>query len=215
MSEQPKPKILTRLRIDEISLVDKGAGRNCKVLISKRDDSADGGDGGDVYNTDWYREQAAIAERQNEEHLRNNDDERKGRYLKFFLRKSPLGDEEEGLIDEPEHVVDNDGADGGVPRKHRPISFDVSDQHLTFPNERATAVWLAAQSRIRKSNHEDTTMPVNLSDVVKNHGVVALCKYMIESSSSFGINEHELVALPAPVPHLHIRSRRRSPSGPV
>ena len=41
MSEQPKPKILTRLRIDEVSLVDRGAGKNCKILISKRDDSAD------------------------------------------------------------------------------------------------------------------------------------------------------------------------------
>jgi len=88
-------------------MVDRGAGEGCRIVISKRDDSADRDDGGDVYNTDWYREQAAIAERQNEEHLRNNDDERKGRYLKFFLRKSPRGDEAEGLIAEPEPVVDN------------------------------------------------------------------------------------------------------------
>src|SRR5262249_44343271 len=41
MTESKKPKILTRLRIDEVSVVDRGAGKNCKILISKRDDSAD------------------------------------------------------------------------------------------------------------------------------------------------------------------------------
>jgi len=40
MSEQPKkkPTVLTRLRIDEVSMVDRGAGAGCKVVISKRAD---------------------------------------------------------------------------------------------------------------------------------------------------------------------------------
>src|SRR5262249_26532477 len=46
-----------------------------------------------------------------------------------------------------------------------------------------------------KSHTEATPMPVNLSDVVKAHGVVALCKYMVESQSSFGASESELVEL--------------------
>src|SRR5262249_6964081 len=43
MTKQPpkKAKILTRIRINEVSLVDRGAGENCRVVISKRDDSAD------------------------------------------------------------------------------------------------------------------------------------------------------------------------------
>src|SRR5262245_59407391 len=42
MSEPKKrPTVLTRLRIDEVSLCDKGAGHGCKVIISKRDDGAD------------------------------------------------------------------------------------------------------------------------------------------------------------------------------
>src|SRR5262249_16384665 len=36
-----RPTVLTRLRIDEVSLVDKAAGQGCKIVISKRDDSAD------------------------------------------------------------------------------------------------------------------------------------------------------------------------------
>src|SRR5262249_48718975 len=39
--ELPKkrPTVLTRLRIDEVSLVDRAAGEGCKIVISKRDDS--------------------------------------------------------------------------------------------------------------------------------------------------------------------------------
>ena len=74
------------------------------------------------------------------------------------------------------------------------ITFDVGDQRLTFPNKRSLAIWLAAQERINKSQ-EDHTMPINLSDVVKNHGVIALAKFMVEQNSSFGATEHELVEL--------------------
>jgi hypothetical protein len=41
MTDKPKIKVLTRLKINEISMVDRGAGENCRILISKRDDSAD------------------------------------------------------------------------------------------------------------------------------------------------------------------------------
>src|SRR5262249_39747430 len=42
-AEQPrrKARVLTRLRIDEVSMVDKGAGQDCRVVISKSDDSSD------------------------------------------------------------------------------------------------------------------------------------------------------------------------------
>jgi hypothetical protein len=35
------PKVLTKLRIDEISSVDRGAGDGCKIVLYKRDDSDD------------------------------------------------------------------------------------------------------------------------------------------------------------------------------
>jgi hypothetical protein len=193
MSEQPKPKILTRLRIDEISLVDRGAGEGCKIVISKRDDSAD--NDANVYDTDWYREQAAIAERQNEEHLRKNADEPEGRFLKYFLRKSPRGDEAEGLIAEPADVVDNDGDDDGVPKKHRSITFDtIAGERMKFPDERSLAEWLAIQSRIRKSTEDHPTMSINFSDVVKSHGI-ALFKHMVSEGTSFGLSEEDVVKL--------------------
>ena len=66
MTDKPrKIKVLRNLRIDEVSFVDRAAGEGCKVVISKRDDGADNFD-------EWHREQARIAEEQNEQHLRKH-----------------------------------------------------------------------------------------------------------------------------------------------
>jgi len=35
-----RAKVLTRLKITEVSAVDRGAGENCKIVLSKRDDDA-------------------------------------------------------------------------------------------------------------------------------------------------------------------------------
>jgi len=37
--------------------------------------------------------------------------------------------------------------------------------------------------------------PLDLSAVVKNHGIGALCRHIVKSASSFGIDEHQLVKL--------------------
>ncbi|HMF29226.1 MAG TPA: hypothetical protein VKE42_10670, partial [Candidatus Cybelea sp.] len=79
-----------------------------------------------------------------------------------------------------------------------PITFDVGDKTITARNERALARWLAVQERITKSLSEDSTAmstTLNLSEIVKAHGVVSLCKYMCEQSSSFGASEADLVNL--------------------
>jgi hypothetical protein len=165
-----KVKVLTRLKITEVSAVDRGAGENCKIVLSKRDDSDSRLNLVDVFKGKITAAQA----------------------LGIHVNKSAEGDEAEGLI--------------AAPKKHRSITFDTVDgTRMKFPNERSLAEWLAIQSRIRKSNHEDPTMPVNLSDVVKNHGVVALAKYMVEQNSSFGATEAELVELATADAH------RRSP----
>src|SRR5215831_10451995 len=60
------PRILKNIRIDEVSACTKGAGVGTKIVLMKRDTSGD-----DDFD-EWHREQAAIAERQNEEHLRED-----------------------------------------------------------------------------------------------------------------------------------------------
>src|SRR5262249_7389908 len=97
------PRLLKNLRIDEVSAVMKSAGVGTKVVIMKRDTSGD-----DDFD-EWHREQAAIAERQNEEHLRKHAPTLRSfnevlaeNTAKSFAR----GDEVEGLIADPPPVDD-------------------------------------------------------------------------------------------------------------
>ena len=64
------PRILKNIRIDEVSACTKGAGMGTKIVLMKRDTSADGDD---VYNTVWYRQQAAASERMNDELLASDE----------------------------------------------------------------------------------------------------------------------------------------------
>jgi hypothetical protein len=173
-----KVRVLTRMRINEVSLVDRGAGENCRVTISKRDDSDSRLNLIDVFKGKVSAREA----------------------LGIHVDKSAEGDEAEGLIAEPEHVVDNDGdGDGGVPKKHRSITFDTVDgERMKFPNERSLAEWLAIQSRIRKSTSEDPnpmSFEDKIRDIAKREGVVVIAKIMVADNRSYGISESELVDL--------------------
>ena len=194
------PRILKNLRIDEVSAVMKSAGVGTKVVIMKRDTSGD--------DSAWLREQAAIAERQNEEHVRKHAPTWRSfdEVLAERTAKSVEGDEAEGLIADP-HPVDDVIADAADRRRDDGIVFDIGDTRMKFPNERALAVWLAVQERIRKSNQEDTVMTqqtteeveaertAKLDEVVKAYGIMPLAKQMIAEGSSYGINEGEFTAL--------------------
>ena len=197
------PRILKNIRIDEVSAVTKGAGEGTRIVLMKRDDSADG----NVHDSDWYKEQAAIAERQNEEHLREDREKRdSARTWRTFdevlaenTAKSARGDEAEGLKAEP-HTVDDAIADSVDRRRHDGIVFDIGDTRMKFPNERALAVWLAVQERIRKSNRKENTMTTpeqlqELREVVKANGLGAVVKKIVDDESSYGITEPELVDL--------------------
>ena len=196
------PRLLKNLRIDEVSAVMKSAGVGTKVVIMKRDTSGD-----DDFD-EWHREQAAIAERQNEEHLRKHaptwrsfNEVLAENTAKSFAR----GDEVEGLIADPP-PVDDAIADAADRRRDDGIVFDVGDTRLEFPNERALAVWLAVQERIRKSNKGESTAMTNTTEeleaeraeklraVIKAHGLTAVCKQIL-AGGSYGIDEHELTAL--------------------
>src|SRR5262249_10715760 len=192
MTTQPpkKAKILTRLRIDEVSMVDRGAGERCRVVISKRDDSA-----GDDFD-EWRNKQAAIAERQNEEHLRAEGEREAQKFFRGMqmsessaramtraaeeLNKSYAavvrGDEADRHDEEVSTGELIDPSDGAVPAHRRSVTFDTTDgARMRFPSKRALAEWLAIQSRIRKSNspQEPTTMSLDLSAVVKAHAIAA------------------------------------------
>ena len=196
------PRILKNIRIDEVSAVTAGAGEGTRIVLMKRDTSGDDFD-------EWRRQQARIAEEQNELHLRKHA--RNWRSFDEVLAertaKSAEGDEAEGLIAEPP-PVDDAIADAADRRRDDGIVFDIGDTRLEFPNERALAVWLAVQERIRKStNQEDTVMmtqtteeleaerTAKLDEVVKAYGIMPLAKQVVAEGSSYGIDESEFTKL--------------------
>ena len=200
------PRILKNIRIDEVSAVTKGAGEGTRIVLMKRhDDDFD----------EWHREQAAIAERMNEEHLRKHaptwrsfNEVLAERTAKSFAADA-LGDEatredEATPVDEldgDDSLPSPDGTSDGVPKKHRSITFDtIAGERMKFPDERSLAEWLAIQSRIRKSTSEEsnsmsTTPEEKLSDLVKRAGITAVAAQIVKADSAFSIDEHTLTQL--------------------
>jgi hypothetical protein len=227
-----RAKVLTRLKITEVSAVDRGAGENCKIVLSKRDDGPDDNTRREMpeHERRYWEALGATALRHAEErflkeegtgyadHTPEDDPSRFYFSKETFLRKSyaarAAGDEaaREDEATPVDEMADDDappppdGASAGVPKKHLPISFDIVDgTRLEFPNERALAVWLAAQERIRKSNQKEsiamtqTTLEAErtekLREVVKAYGIMPLAKQMIAEGSSYGIDESEFTKL--------------------
>jgi len=101
MNKQPpkKAKILTRLRIDEVSMVDRGAGERCRVIISKRaDDQADDNRPVEMPDNErryWAALGATALRHAEERYAKDNgagaadhepaDDEPENPYKKFFV----------------------------------------------------------------------------------------------------------------------------------
>jgi hypothetical protein len=203
------PRILKNIRIDEVSACTKGAGVGTKIVLMKRDTSADDFD-------DWHREQAAEAERQNEEHLRKHAPTWRS-FNEVFAENvaksyaaTARGDEadrhdEDAPVD---GLVDGDGdsvADGGNDHAASKIA-DLLVESGKHPDRRAaldhllhTARGAAMLRRLRKQQEDFTAMSTTpeqkLSDIVKRVGITALAKAIVDEDSAFSIDEHQLTAL--------------------
>src|SRR5262249_6913708 len=167
------------------SVVDRGAGEGCRVLISKRADDDD------VYQTDWYKEQAAISERMNDE-LRAVAKARECFAANWDKHVNKSDNRDADAEPSPLMAV--------APKKHREISLDLADgTRMHFPNQRALAEWTAIQARIRKSIPAQDTNTMNASehlrDLAKRVGPIAIAKVLVDEDRSYGITEPELVAM--------------------
>jgi hypothetical protein len=195
------PRILKNIRIDEVSAVTKGAGEGTRVVLMKRDDSADDDD---VYSTDWYRQQAAIAERQNEEHLRREEIGKAARerfianWNKSFAADA-LGDE---ATHEDEEVPADELAGSNDHPAHKAADLLVqSGSHNT--REEALAYLLhnprgaAMLRRLTKSDDQPTMTDykTKLYDLAKRAGPIAIAKVIVDDDNAYGISEHDLTAL--------------------
>src|SRR5262249_3846390 len=197
------PRILKNIRIDEVSACTKGAGVGTKIVLMKRDTSADDDD---VYQTDWYREQAAIAERQNERYVKEHgtghaDHEPEDSRFHCFLRKAYEADMRD------EEVPADDARDGAPANDHHASKVaDLLVESGKHPNRQAaldhllhTAHGAALLRRMHKSSEEanpmSTTPEQKLSDLVKRAGITAVAAQIVKADSAFSIDQHTLTQL--------------------
>jgi hypothetical protein len=203
------PRILKNIRIDEVSAVLKGAGEGTRIMLMKsHDDSADG-------DADWHREQARIADEQNELHLRKHA--RNWRSFNDVLAENVVksfaavarGDEAD-LQDEQTSA--DELVDGGSANDHHASKVaDLLVESGKHPTRQAaldhllhTARGAALLRRLTKQHQEESTMSkeeletertARLDEVVKAYGIMPLAKQMIAEGSSYGIDESEFTKL--------------------
>jgi hypothetical protein len=189
------PRILKNIRIDEVSACTKGAGVGTRIVLMKRDDSADDFD-------EWHREQAAIAERQNEEHLREDDErEEREESVRSAARKRFMENWNKAFADDARDETVSAGND-----HHASKVADLLVESGKHPDRQAaldhllhTADGAAMLRRLRKqheeSNSMSTTPEQKLSDLVKRAGITAVAAQIVKADSAFSIDEHTLTQL--------------------
>jgi hypothetical protein len=188
-----KARMLTRLRINEVSAVDRGAGEGVKIVLMKRAD-------------DEPRSKGPLERAERAERIERRRRERE-EFEKTWGRDGPRLFNDFIKADQPTDKtpppVDPVIADV-VDRHHgRGVEFDLADgTHLTFRSEGALARWLAVQERIRKSNQEESTAMTSVERLeaeriakFKSLNPVAVAKVLIDDGKSYGIDEHEFTAL--------------------
>jgi hypothetical protein len=143
----------------------------------------------DVYDTEWYREHVAKAERQNREHVARYD-----RSFAGIMAKS-LADVELG-----------DDGGGGASDHHLSRLADLVAEGSGGKVDRAAALgWLlhhrdghALVRTTHKAEKESQPMTSHtelVRDVVKQYGVIALAKSMIRDQKSYGLDESTFTRL--------------------
>jgi hypothetical protein len=150
-----------------------------------------GGDNDNVYDTAWYREQAAIAERQNREHVAKYDRSFNG----IMAKADADGDK----------IARDDG--GGASDHHASTVADLLVEAGSFPHRAAALQHLlhkpsgqALLQRMSKAAEQTgKELPMDKTEtlraIAKAGGIVAVAKAIIDENRSYGITEHEFVEL--------------------
>ena len=181
------PRRLSKLRIDEVSAVDRGAGEGTRIVLHKRDDS------GRIFRKIFGVETPADA-------------------LRDTLNKAAAKERLQDLVEDDEaddESVEGDApADGSGNDRHHvdrlaDLVLQASDGSLTKPE---VLNWLLRTprgnqlvSRMRGTAKREVT-PMNreqeLASIAKQDGgIQAICEHVIKRAGSSNITQDELVKL--------------------
>ena len=221
MTKPPtKTRVLTRIRIDEVSAVDKGAGEGVKIMLMKR-----APDSADTDHVDLSPAEIARAKIEGYQALRHAEE----RFLKeegtgyadhtpeddpsrflfskeTFLRKSYAADARGDEADRHDEETSADELVGGGNDHHASKVADLLVESGKHPDRQAaldhllhTARGQALLRRMHKQHEDQPTMSTTpeqkLSDLVKRAGITAIAAQIVKSDSAFSIDEHELTRL--------------------
>jgi hypothetical protein len=139
-----------------------------------------GDDGDNVYDSEWYKESVVKAERGNREHIAKYD-----RSFNGIMAKA-----------------DADGADIAKASRHdigaKGLAAATSELALDLIRHHRRRLGLVAKGGGQTAKDDPpmtSTHSEFVRDVVKQYGVVALAKSMVQDQKSYGLDEHQFTQL--------------------
>jgi hypothetical protein len=200
-NETPRrARLLTRLRINEVSAVDRGAGEGVKIVLMKRGDEPppDARSKGPLEK--WERAQRREAERREFEERERliQGRERGAELFKHYLAKAEVAADRD-VSEDPKHAP--------TVEHHASKVADLLVETGRHPNRAAaldhllhSARGAALLRRVHKHHEEEPTMTPEQIEAArvekfKSLNPVAVAKVIVDDGKSYGITEPELVEL--------------------
>jgi hypothetical protein len=160
-----KPKILTRLRVDEISLVDRGAGEGVSVLYSKRN-RGNARRYADVFRQVDFSKIHEPPVDVDIDSIGDGDGKLPGK-MEEFITALQVANPSLSRADAAAYLLH--GVHGRATARHMSETFKTKEQ----PMDRAT----------------------ELRSIAKDFGITKLAKMIADEGNAHGISEHELTDL--------------------
>jgi hypothetical protein len=175
------PKLLTRLKITEVSAVDRGAGDGTKILLMKRDDDR---------RSKPHVERHARRLRKFQE-VFDSPERYRRRSFNEIVGKADDRDDSGGVSDHPIAQL------AGLLVASGKFSDNAAALHhlLNSPHGNALLARLHKAEAHTGKDHSTMDKTETLRDIAKAGGIIAVAKAIIDENRSYGITEHEFVEL--------------------
>jgi hypothetical protein len=171
------PKLLTRLKIDEVSAVDAGAGKGVRIMLMKRASRPDATPADTLRAFPNPRSFNAVYARMEAEAMAKVDD----------------GDDDSGDRENGDHNGGGGIADHSIAQLARLlVASGKFGDHAQALDHLLNTPHGAALHRTRAHKAKDHPMQDSLTAIMKDAGIAATCAIIIAKGSTT-ISEHELV----------------------
>jgi hypothetical protein len=141
----------------------------------------------------WLREQREISERMNKEHIAKHDRSFYGHLAKLADERNPVTEETRSAIAPPSHrasqIADLLVESGSHPDRSAALDY------LMHSSRGAALLHRMSKAEAHTGKESSMDKTETLRDIAKAGGIIAVAKAIIDENRSYGITEHEFVAL--------------------